>query len=91
MGLAAWPWPVLAQVGLPEPLQLWTKPVCTSVTRTGTPKKPCYDDDLCLPVDHQQVPWVSVPRVSRLSNGSGCLAMAGASAGGAARAAAAMD
>ena len=91
MALAAWPWPWHAQVGLPEPPQLWPKPVSTSVTRTSSPKKPCHDDDLCLPMDHQQVPRVSVSRVSRLSSGSGCLVMVGASAGGAALAAAAME
>ena len=90
MALAAWPWPGLLQMGLPYPLQLWAKPVCTSVNRSGGPKKPCHDDDLCLPVDHQQVPWMRVPCVCMLSNGSGCLAMASAISDGAALAAAAM-
>ena len=65
--------------------------MCTSVTRTGSPKKLCYDDDVCLPVQYQQVPLVSVPRVCRLSNGSDCLDMARASVGGAALAAAALQ
>ena len=91
MALAAWPRPVLSRVKLAQPLKLWNKPVCTSVTRTGSPKKPCYDDDLCLSVHHQQVPRVSVSRMSRLSNGSDCLAMARASVGGAALAATTME
>ena len=54
MALGAWPRPGLSQVKLAQPLKLWNKPVCTSVTRTSSAKKPCHDDDLCLPVDHQQ-------------------------------------